>query len=154
MFSNKVNQNHYPNTYILCIFQVSSSFWSQQSFRSSPSLIYSPLEHHDSHLKKMTQALKSASLVCAYFWATSRENLISEVCDTATLKPSAQLQRLARLTILDIASTGVILSWQPTSKKLIGLCAVHGYADWSASLLFINGINRFSHGVAHFSMIL
>ena len=50
------------------------------------------------------------------------------------------------LPLLAIASRGIILSRQWTTKVLIRL---HGCAGWSAPLFFTYGINRFSHNVAH-----
>ena len=48
--------------------------------------------------------------------------------------------------MLDIESSGIILSKQRITKALIRL---HGCAGWSVPLLFAYGINRFSHDVAH-----
>ena len=59
-----------------------------------------------------------------------------------------QLQGLDSLQSLDLASIGIILCRQQTTKALIRL---HGCAGCSASLLFIYGINRYSHDVAHAS---
>ena len=53
------------------------------------------------------------------------------------------------LEILGIASIGIILSKQRTTKVLVRL---RGCAGWSAPLLFESGINRFSHDVAHLIM--
>ena len=51
----------------------------------------------------------------------------------------AQLQRLASLDILDLASICIIISKQRTTKALIRL---RGCAVWSASLLFAYGIRQ------------
>ena len=47
---------------------------------------------------------------------------------------------------LDIATIRIILSRQRTTKGLIRL---RGCVGWSVPLLFVYGINRFSHEVAH-----
>ena len=51
----------------------------------------------------------------------------------------AQLQRLASLEILDLASVGYILSSQRTTKTLIRL---RGCTVWSVPLLFAYGIRQ------------
>ena len=54
--------------------------------------------------------------------------------------------RVSSLEILNLASIGIILSRQWTTKALIRL---RGCAGWSAPLLFAYCINRFSHDIAH-----
>ena len=56
-----------------------------------------------------------------------------------------------RLEILDIETRDIILSRQRTTKVLIRLL---GCTGWSASLLFVYGINRCSHEVAHIIILL
>ena len=58
--------------------------------------------------------------------------------------------RSATRTLLAIASKGIILSRQRTTKVLIRL---RGCAGWSAPLLFAYGINRFYHDMAHIWMV-
>ena len=53
---------------------------------------------------------------------------------------SAQLQRLARLELLDIVTGRITLSKKRTTKALIRL---GGYTGWSASLLFAYGVTGF-----------
>ena len=48
--------------------------------------------------------------------------------------------------IVDEKTRAIILSRQRTTKALIRLL---GCTGWSAPLLFVYGINRFSHDVAH-----
>ena len=70
------------------------------------------------------------------------------VCDQVRLKPACSATEASwSLEILAIASRGIILSRQPTTKVLIRL---RQCSDWSALLLFAYGINWFSHDVAHF----
>ena len=70
-------------------------------------------------------------------WATPQENL--------SLGRPAQLQRLARVEILDLESKGIILSRQQTTKTLSRL---RGCAGWSAPLLFAYGKSRISNDAA------
>ena len=73
-------------------------------------------------------------------WATSRENLSSEVCDQVRLKPVCSATDVSwRVAILKLATTGTILSKQRTIKVLIRL---HGCAGWSEPLLFAYGIRQ------------
>ena len=69
------------------------------------------------------------------------------VCDQVKLKPAYSASETRwRLEISDIKTRGIILSKQRVTKALNSLC---GCAGWSASLLFANGKNRFSHDVTH-----
>ena len=81
-----------------------------------------------------------------FIWATSWENLSSGFATRWNSIQPAQLQRLASLEISALASRGITLSRQRTTKVLIRL---RRCAGWSASLLFAYCINRFSHEVAH-----
>ena len=84
-----------------------------------------------------------------FIWAMSWKNLSSEVCDQVRLKQACSATKASgSLEILDLASIGIILSKQWTTKMLIRLCTCAG---WSAPLLFPYGTNRFSHDVAHLS---
>ena len=87
--------------------------------------------------------------ICCPFhskWATSQENLSLGFATRIDSNQPAQPQKLAkRLEISDIASRGIILSRQWTTKVLIRLC---GWAGWSSPLLFAYGKNRFSYDVA------
>ena len=56
-----------------------------------------------------------------------------------------RIYALSIKVLLDLASTGIILSRQRTTKALIRL---RGFAGWSAPLLFAYGKSRFSHDVA------
>ena len=68
-------------------------------------------------------------------------------CNQIRLKPACSATKISwSLEISAIASTGIILSRQRTTKALIRL---HRCAGWSATLLFTYGINRFSHYMAH-----
>ena len=78
-------------------------------------------------------------------WASSRENLSSVVCDKVRPGCSAT-ETSERLETLGLATIGIILPKQQTTKLLIRLC---GYTVWSEPLLFTYGINRLSHDVAH-----
>ena len=70
------------------------------------------------------------------------------VCDQARHKPAcAATEASLSLEILAIASRGIVLSRQRTTKALIRL---RRCADWSAPLLFTYGINRFSHDVVQY----
>ena len=67
------------------------------------------------------------------------------------LKPNCSAAETSlRLAISAIARRGIILSRQQTTKVLIRLCRCAG---WPAPLLFVYGINRFSHDMAHMSGI-
>ena len=82
-------------------------------------------------------------------WALSQENLSLGFATSWDTNRPAQLQRLARVLILEmsaIASRGIILSKQRTIQVLIRLL---GCAGWSAPLLFANGKSRFFHDMAH-----
>ena len=87
-------------------------------------------------------ALIKTSLI----WALSRENLFSVVCDQVRHKQVCSATRTSEmLETLVLATIGIILSKQWT-KMLTRLC---GCTVWSEPLLFIYGIKRFSHDVAH-----
>ena len=80
--------------------------------------------------------------------ATSWENLSSGVCDQVRLKQVCSATEASwSLEILVLASVGIRLSKQRTTKALIRLC---GYAGWSEPLLFAYGINSFFHDLAQF----
>ena len=69
------------------------------------------------------------------------------ICDQVRLKLVCSASETSYgPEILDLASKGIILSRQRTTKALIRL---HGCAGRSASLLFAYGKSRFCHDVAH-----
>ena len=73
------------------------------------------------------------------------------VSDQVRLKPACSAtEATLTLEILDIASIGIVLFKQLTTKVLIRLrkCADWRCAGLSAPLLFAYGINRFYHDVA------
>ena len=72
-------------------------------------------------------------------WAMSQENLSLGFPTSYDSNQAAQLQKQARVLKLSIASRGVILSRQQTTKVLIKLC---GCAGWSVPLLFAYGIKQ------------
>ena len=73
-------------------------------------------------------------------WATSRENLSSEIFDQVRFKPACSATEASKsLETLDIASIHILLSEQRTTKVLISL---RGCAGWSAPLLFAYGIRH------------
>ena len=76
-----------------------------------------------------------------YNWATSQEKLFLGFRDS---NRPAQLQRLASLESLNLASIGIILSMKRTAKALIRLHR----SGWYVPLLFAYGKNRFSHDIA------
>ena len=85
-------------------------------------------------------------------WSPVTRKPIFEVCDQMRLKPACLATVTSyRLEISDIASRGITLSRQQTTKALIRL---RGCAGWSAPLLFAYDINRFSHDVAHWLYVL
>ena len=72
---------------------------------------------------------------------------VFQVCDQLRLKPACSAAETSQgFEILAIASKGIILSKQQTTKALIRL---RGCAGWSAPLLFAYVKNRFSHDMAH-----
>ena len=77
---------------------------------------------------------------------------VFRVFDKVRLKPACSAPGTSyNLEISSIASRGIILSRQRTTKALIRL---RGRTGWSAPLLFAYGINSFSHEVAHFILTL
>ena len=77
---------------------------------------------------------------------------VFRVCGQGKLKPACTANETSwGLEISAIASRGIILSRQQTTK---GLIRQRGCAGWSAPLLFTYDINRFCHDVAHAVMIL
>ena len=89
------------------------------------------------------QWLHCLPMCCPFYdWATSHKNMSSGIFDQVRFdwqdsNQPAQLQKLARILNLDIASIHIILSKQWTIKVLIRL---QGCADWSVPLLFAYGI--------------
>ena len=74
------------------------------------------------------------------------------VSDQVRLKPACSATEASQsLEISAIASRGIILSRQRTTKALIRL---HGCAGWSAPLLSAYGIIRFSHDVAYMRSLI
>ena len=74
------------------------------------------------HLRIQSQEHLLPSLLAhsAMIWATSRENLSSGFCDQVWFKLACSATKASwGLTILDLASVGIILSKQRTTKKLI-----------------------------------
>ena len=72
---------------------------------------------------------------------------VSGISDQVRLKPACSAKKASySLEIVHVASIGIILSRQQTTKALIRLRCC---ADWSAPLLFAFGKNRFSHDVTH-----
>ena len=73
---------------------------------------------------------------------------VFEVFNQVRLKPAYSATETSKsLEILDLASIGIILSKQRTTKALIRLC---GCAGWSAPLLFPYSKSRFWHDMAYF----
>ena len=73
-------------------------------------------------------------------WATTWQNVSSEVSDQARHKPAcAATEASMRLEILAIESRAIRLSKQRTTRMLIRL---RGCAGWSAPLLFAYGIRQ------------
>ena len=69
------------------------------------------------------------------------------VSDLVRLKPACSGKEASKgLEISAIASRGIILSRQRTTKALIRL---RRWAGWSVPLLYAYGKNRFSHDVTH-----
>ena len=73
-------------------------------------------------------------------WATSRENVSSEIFDQVRFKPACSATEASyNFETLDITSMHIILSKQRTTKVLIRL---RGCTGWSAPLLFAYGIRH------------
>ena len=90
-------------------------------------------------------SLSAASTTSMYMSHITRKPVFG-VCDKVRLKLACTATETSYgLEISAIASRGIILSKQRTTKVLIRL---RGCAGWSAPLLFAYGINRFSHDVA------
>ena len=91
-----------------------------------------------SHFSQELWILESGNLV--HTWASSRENVSSNIFDQVWLKPACPATEASyNLETLDIASIHIILSKQRTTKVLIRL---RGCAGWSAPLLFVYGIRH------------
>ena len=85
--------------------------------------------------------------ICLYYISLVMKNPVFGVFDKVGLKlSSSATENSYTLEILDLASIGIILSEQQTTKALISL---HWCTGWSAPFLFAYRINRFFHGVAH-----
>ena len=79
-------------------------------------------------------------------WALSQENLSSGVSNHARLKPACSATETRwGLDISTLTSSGIILSWQRTTKAQTRL---RGCAGWSVPLLFAYGKSRFCHDLA------
>ena len=80
-----------------------------------------------------------------HYYSSSTRKPGFRVCNKVRFKPACSNPGTGQcLEILDIASRGITLSRQWTTKALIRL---RGWAGWSAPLLFAYGKNRFSHDV-------
>ena len=93
-------------------------------------------------------ARSSPSQATYWSWNEPRhEKPVFWVFDQVGLKPACSADETSHgLEILAMASRGIILYRQRTTKALIRL---HRCSGWSAPLLFVCGINRFSHDEAH-----
>ena len=82
-------------------------------------------------------------------WAMPSENLTAEFYNGKRLKHGAQPLKLGEsLGILDLETTGIMLSRQWATKEMIRL---HECAGWYLPLLSTYSITRFSHDMAHLS---
>ena len=96
--------------------------------------------------KARDEALCLKILLVPYMSLITRKPVFG-VCNQVRLKPACSATETSQcLEILDIETRGIILSKQWITMVLIRL---HECAGWSAALLFVYGINRFSHVVAH-----
>ena len=85
-------------------------------------------------LISMYQNAQHMLLTQFWRWATPWENLSLGFCNQVLFKPAfSATEASCSLTLLDIASVGIVLSKQRTTKMLIRLRWCEG---WSASLLF------------------
>ena len=104
---------------------------------------YSILHSLDKNWRSERPVLNIFFLIQFPSFEPRHEKTCLHVCDQGRLKPACTaIEARQGLEILDIETTGIILSRQQTTKALIRLC---GCAGWSAPLLSIYGINRFSH---------
>ena len=119
-------------------FLVTRLIWAT-SLETLPSKVCDQVRHEPAF--SGTESSKS------WNWALSQENLSLGFATRVDSKWPAQPEKLASLELVSVASIGIILSRQWTTKALMRL---HGCAGWPAPLLFTCGKKRFSHDGAQF----
>ena len=75
-----------------------------------------------------------------YYFSLLTKKPVFRVCDQVRLKPACSARDKLVLKISRLPSTGIVL---PRKRKTKVLNRLRGCVGWSASLLFVYGINRF-----------